>query len=310
MSDQFIRKVSLVVAEGEKGLDLSKLRIQFSTSQSDFQTPNTAIIRIYNLSDQTAARVETEFSRVILQAGYESGNFGIIFDGTIKQTRKGRENATDTYVDIFAADGDIPYNFGLVSHSRAAGVTPKEDIAAIAKSMNLPVGYLPDLTPAAAARGKVRFGLGRDMLRDICTSAGASWSIQNGKLVVIPLTGYLPGEAVVLNSATGMIGIPEVTEGGIRVRCLINSRLQIGGLIQLNSADIRKAFLNGTWAWSPQRLEAYTGILPKVLPGDGFYKVYVLEYSGDTRGQDWYADIVCLAVSPSAAPADSVNPFA
>ena len=93
---QYIRRCNLVVsgASGD-GLDLSSLRIVFKIKKSDAQTPNTAEIRVYNLAPDTAKQIRKEFKRVVLQVGYES-NYGVIFDGNIKQVRMGRENGTDT----------------------------------------------------------------------------------------------------------------------------------------------------------------------------------------------------------------------
>jgi len=31
---------------------------------------------------------------------------------------------------------------------------------------------------------------------------------------------------------------------------------------------------------------------------DGFYRVYVVEYEGDIRGQPWYMTLTCLSVDP------------
>jgi hypothetical protein len=75
--------------------------------------------------------LDTEFNTVTLQAGYEGGNFGIIFQGSIKQTATGRERNVDSYVDIWAADGDEWTNFSVISQSLAAGQTPQQVITAI-----------------------------------------------------------------------------------------------------------------------------------------------------------------------------------
>src|SRR5690348_5163435 len=69
-----------VTTNANEGLDLSEMRIQFRISQSDTETPNTAIIRVYNLSPETARKVQGEFQRVVLQAGYENASYGVIFD--------------------------------------------------------------------------------------------------------------------------------------------------------------------------------------------------------------------------------------
>lgn len=305
-SDQYLRKCSLIVSANGSGLDLSQMRIVFKTVQSDVETPNHVIIRVYNLSDQTAQSVQKEFTAVRLQAGYENGAFGTIFDGTIKQVRRGRENPTDTYLDILAADGDQAYNQGVISKSLAAGATAKDEVAALSTAMGIPQGYVADLPPGAAQRGQVKYGMARDYMRDVADSSGMTWSIQNGQLQMIPNTGYRPGTAVVLNSNTGMIGLPQQTEGGILVRCLLNPNIKIGCLLQINNASIQKDLLGGQLLNAPGRLENLQGFRPKTTD-DGFYRVYVSEFEGDTRGEPWYCNITCLAVDQSAPASQSVK---
>lgn len=310
MSDQFLRKVGLVLISGSKGLDLSSMRIKFRTDQSDLTTPNNAIIRVYNLSDATAQEAQKEYQTVSLQAGYENGNYGVIFQGTIKQTRKGRESPTDTYLDILAADGDIEHNFGHVNKSIAAGATQKDILASVAQQMGLPQGYTPDLTPGALSRGKVMFGMGRDSLDDVAATTNTTWSIQNGQLQMVPLTSYVPGEAVVLNAQTGMIGLPQQTQGGIEIKALLNPKIKIASLVQIDSQSIQRAFLGGNLLFAEGRLETLPGLLPTVTD-DGFYRVYVAEYVGDSRGAEWYVNMTCLALinnTPSAS-ADSVAAY-
>ncbi|MBU9534734.1 hypothetical protein KTE49_30340, partial [Burkholderia multivorans] len=127
---QFVRKVSLIIGfDSGEALDLSELRIVFRVQRGDLQTPNSARIRVYNVSATTARRAQKEFTRVVLQAGYE-GNYGIIFDGQIKQVRRGRESQTDTFLDITAADGDSAYNFAVVNTTLAAGSVATDHVSA------------------------------------------------------------------------------------------------------------------------------------------------------------------------------------
>jgi hypothetical protein len=43
-----------------------------------------------------------------------------------------------------------------------------------------------------------------------------------------------------------------------------------------------------------------------VTTAAGFYRVLVNEMIGDTRGQEWYCDLICLAVDVSAQASQSV----
>lgn len=57
--DQWIRKAQLVVTPslGNEGLDLSDMHFQFEITAADRETPNVAIIRIYNLLPSTEQKI-------------------------------------------------------------------------------------------------------------------------------------------------------------------------------------------------------------------------------------------------------------
>lgn len=300
----FGRKALLIVGNDTDELDLSDMHFKFRVKQSDQESPNTTEIRVYNLSDETLKRIQGEFTRVALQAGYERAGFGIIFDGTIKQFRRGKENATDTYLDILAAVGDIPYNFGVCNATLAAGSSAKERVEAIVGQMGLGVGDMPKIdTGGVLPRGKVLWGMGRSLLRCEAMTRGSTWSIQDGKVTMVPLDGYLPDEAVVLTALTGLIGNPEQTDQGLNVRCLLNPKLKIGGLIQIDNASINQTTqaISSVIEAGQQPYNKYAGVqMLANVSNDGFYRVYVVEYVGDSRGQDWYADIIGLAIDTSS----------
>lgn len=303
--NQWTRRVGLIVFAGERGMDLSAFRIRFSVQNADVESPNSCAIRVYNLSRDTVARIRGEFSSVTLNAGYEGGDYGVIFQGSIKQFRIGRENATDTYLDILAADGDIGYNQGIINTSFKSGSTQAQMIEAIAKGMPDVNGvdtssFLTTKQYTPNIRGTVMFGMARARLRNIASNLDASWSIQDGKVVFLDNTGYRDGEAVVINVNTGMVGMPEQTDGGIRVSCLLKSRLRIGNLLRLNNEEIRRLYQQNP-NQAPVPYNQWTGIqFMAPLSPDGTYRAFVVEHEGDSRGNMWQTNIICLAVDLSA----------
>lgn len=307
MSDQYIRKWGLVVSTGEEGIDLSELRIAFNVMAADATAPNGMIARIYNPSQTTAQRIQKEFQHVVLQAGYERGNFAVIFEGNIKQVKRGRLNATDTFVDIFAADGDAAYNFAVVNKTLAKP-TIQGQVQAINEAMaRHDINSSPQIpnslgTGGVLPRGKVLFGMARERLDDVADTSNTSWSIQNGQLVLIEQTGYLSDEALVINAQTGMIGVPETTNAGVEVTVLLNPLIKIGTRIQLDNASINQLTVR------EQGFPRYSDLsFPANISTDGFYRVLVVEHEGDSRGEKWYSHITCLAVDPSSTPAQSVQ---
>ncbi|CAG9268989.1 hypothetical protein WK39_03105 [Burkholderia cepacia] len=312
MTVQFLRKISLLVGTSSgDGIDLSDLRVRFYVQRGDRETPNSARIRVYNLSGKTAnTLVNLEFTRVVLQAGYE-GNFGIIFDGSIVQARRGRESPTDTYVDITAADGDAAYLFAHVNLTLAAGSTAIDHFNACAGAMvkyGVRVGYVPDLPHRPLPRGKVMSGPARSYLREFARTTDTLWSIQSGKLQVVPRTSVMPGEVQVINSRTGMIGLPQQTIDGINVTALLNPRIQISCVIQLNNNSIQQAEYSLA---NSQQIANYNATQQNKLNGnaygDGYYYVMDISHWGDTRGNDWYTHMICLAVDATLLNLDLFN---
>lgn len=332
LDPQYIRKASLLVLKPEvvgdsqasnilgQVLDLSKMHFQFKTANQDEEGPNNCTVRVFNLARNTVETlIKYNFSRVVLQAGYD-GSFGVIFDGSIKQFRVGKINATDTYLDILAADGDLGYNFAPINVTLAAAQTNRNNIinqaAQAFKDYGVVLGQNLADTGGVLPRGKVMFGMARTFMTSAVASVGSTWSIQNGQIQVIPLDGYLPGDAVKLSSATGLIGIPEQTQDGIKCRCLLNPKIVVGGRIQIDQASINQTiaqtplghvnpgFTGGGSQLSFNKWSTVQNFAS--IATDGFYRVYMAEHDGDTRGQAWYTDIIALAIDNST---QKVKPY-
>lgn len=286
--NQFIRKAELVIGDNSTGIDFSQLQFSFSIKQADMNSPQTANIRIYNVSPDTAKQLKIkEYTRVILNAGYQQGNYGLIFDGEIIQARIGRDSPVDTYLDILAAEGYYS-NQSTVNQTLIAGSTDLDaaNVAAVAMGKSLK-SY--DYDPSVKLpRGQVLYGMSRDVLHQQAATAGYSYFYNKGQIHWVPLQTYKPGDAVLLNADTGMIGWPEQTEDGIKVRCLLNPLLDVGSRFKIDNASIQRAQLSSSYT--------FVNTLPNV-DNDGTYRIYVIEHHGDTRGNDWYSDIIGLAVN-------------
>jgi hypothetical protein len=309
---QYGRKLHMIVGNGDSALDFSEFRVTFSIRRGDYQTPNSADVRIYNVAEATANRVTKEFTRLAIQAGYE-GNFGLLFDGTIKQARTGRVDAKDSYIDITAADGDEAYNFSTMALSLAAGVKPADAVQEFVRAMaeqGVRQGYVPELSANGGARGRVYYGLTRDELMEFAEQTDCIWSIQDGKLTLIPQTAYIPGDTPVISPETGLVGVPEQTQNGIQMRVLLNPGIKIGQRVKLDS--VVNAFRYGLDVQS----QASNALLASSVKtnADGLYYVMSADHCGDTRGNDWYTDLTCLAIDatvpPDLAPRAAILPDA
>lgn len=314
----------LLTPTSANGMPGPDLRITFQVRKITQESPNMLRCRIYNLHPDTQNKI-LEYTKVSLSAGYQTANFGEIFRGTVVQYRRGKENATDTYLEIIAGDGDT-----ALLHDTATlvfpGDTQKQKIAEAyiaqlksgepltAGTVDLGPGGKQPLLRAMAAHGMVR-----DLMRDLMSSVNGHWWIDSGKVHAITRSMYLPGEAPVLTPSTGLVGIPEVTPSGIQAMCLLNPKIVLGGSVKIETSIISGVpFLPGSdvkldsngHPMEPEPNPGPEGITTSPALRDvelqaaftsptGIYKVLLLEHSGDTRGNPWYSTMVCVAIDKS-----------
>lgn len=304
---QYNRFCQLKIADtSNKGLDLSALRVTFEVEKKDSNTPNQATIRVYNVSEDTAHRITAkEFTQIMLDAGYE-GNHGIVFYGDIQQTRIVREGGTDYFVEFVAGDGDKANLYATVNTSIAAGSNPAKHIAAITDAMvpcGVTAGFTDMLGGVNLPRGKVLYGAAAKHCRNAARNGGATYTVQDGKLVVVGTGNVMPQQAVVLNSHTGLIGIPEQTTEGIKGKCLLNPMLRIAAPIKIDQAYIQAGIIKPT---DGDKKEEKKKDLALIMP-DGIYRLLTCKYTGDTRGQDWYCDFTALSADDSGNHSNKVK---
>jgi hypothetical protein len=298
-------------------LELKDMHVTFSVRRGDFQNPNSADIRVYNLSNDLAQyvmdnyrvqdKVTAPFSKslmtVSLSAGYDA-NFGLLFNGEVKQARTGRQDQRDTFVDITAADGDEAYNFAVSARSLAAGAKPSDAVSALIQTMAqgaqgvIPQGNPPELTARPTLRGEVFYGATRDRLRQLAYENNCTWSIQDGEFTLIPFAKYLPGPIPVISVATGLIGVPEQTDQGLEMRTLLNPNIKVGQAVKLDNKSAVNLFRYSLDAAAQSGDDASNLALSRAihLNQDGLYYVMCVNHVGDNRGEEWYSDLICMSI--------------
>lgn len=244
------------------------------------------------------------------QVGQVNGqNFGLIFDGDIRFTVTGKDNITDSWVLIQAIGDHEAFLFARTKTTIAAGYTVADLHKVTMQGFNafgVTQGITGDMPTTVFPRGRVLYDASRNVMDNIAWQCNATWQLVDGQVQMVPDNKYIH-EAIVLSADTGLIGMPQQTMGaGVNVRCLINPNIRINGLIQLDQASVyRTALGNNEVAQSPGRISEADENGNRVLAGttsqaasiatDGVYIVKAIDYTGDTRGQAWYMDLMCFA---------------
>ncbi len=326
MTVQYLRNISLVIANpAGQGLELRDFRIVFEVKRGDKQTPNTCDVTVYNLSQSTANQLRAnkngvpEFTQLTLKASYGNQPLAQIFWGSITQVRLGREDQRNSYVAFTAADGDEAYNFAPTAFTLAAGSQPMTAIQTIIGDMarfsfgsptqqstdGQPTtqGYIPPNlknNTNGSIRGRVYYGNCRDELRAIADANDCWHSVQDGQLTFIPKTGYVPEPPILITPSTGLIGVPEQTQTGLKVRVLLNPTIKIGRVIKLDSTDVNQLRYGLDKGSIVSNIVLQEGATKQ--NADGLYYVMRAEHTGDSRGTPWYTDLTCLAVDATLVP--------
>jgi hypothetical protein len=305
--DQWLRDISLIVGKaGGEGIELAGLKIAFDVLKTDTETPNKAQVKIWNLADDSAQKIKDEFDTVILNAGYKAKT-GMIYKGNIIQVRRLRERVVDKVLEITMGDGDEGYIYAVTNKTLAAGATQKDILDAALEPMKeygIELGYCPDLGDAKLPRGKTIFRSSRDIIADICKTTNTTWSIQDGRVDIVPKDKAIPGQAFLISPATGMIDSPKQTNKGVQIRCLLNAEIRVGGTVKVEG-DIQEAGQDSGKRGGKHKEKSEEP--PAKLASDGVYRVIQCRYRGDTWGNDWYTDILGVAMDDTSGKTTDIK---
>lgn len=322
ITENWIRYFRLYISTdgtNSEALDLSDFEVVFKISQRTTGQPCTATITIVNLSKEIASQIKVpdklkspnaQAPYVIIEAGYQK-NHALIFKGDIWYKTEGRSTETETYVQIIAAAGDRVNQWATVSASIPAG-SGQDRVLKVIETSIASFGIsgcekAPELMPTKYVRGKVLYGQTTEALDDLAKANRFMWGYGNDQLIAFKQVTTDERDVILLNSATGLIGRPQMTPGGLKVRALLDPRLQIGQIIKIDQSTVQH---NGFTTATEQAVsDTNMAALGHFDSADGLYVVWAREFSGDVRGADWYADMICVSVNDQMPIASSITNF-
>lgn len=199
---------------------------------------NECEVKITNLDQATRDYLLTETSpfnknkkRKILtvEAGRVSTGYSLVFRGDI--TNAVGAQPPDIALTIKAATGD--YAKGDIIATSQPGSAPLKNIAAqVAKDLDLALDF--QATPKQIANYSFT-GSKVKQVEQLGAMGRVNAYIDDATLVVKDFNAPLARRTRELNLDTGMVGIPEFTEQGIKVKMLFDNQTVLGGGINITS---------------------------------------------------------------------------
>ena len=277
------------------------LRCTFQIEQAPIATYWIADIKVYNFLP-SAQRVIRAGDVVSVTAGYLAPGSGLIFKGDVFQPLWERANGTDNTLTLHCLVQLVKDQNGDVSTTIPAGSTPADCVRWIAAAAN-PQIQIEQIDSSLEGgpklpRGYAYSGPASKYFAEIAAATGLNfWNSWNG-INIKPLAPsydtpdviYSPPYAATSRKsgqgAAGsvtkytLIGTPQQTNEGVVFRLLLDPDLKLGQLAQLDSVELKKiAIVPG------QKL---------FIDPDGIYVVAGLTQIGDTRGNDWYTEVLAV----------------
>lgn len=262
----FNRQVRVIVDT----IDINGLDCQFTIKKNLKPDPNTCDLKIWNLNkSHRSALEEMKAASVYIEAGYESG-MSVLFVGDLRTSMSITEGP-DIITSLSSGDGEKAIRKSRVNVSIKKDTKTADVLRIIAQALGVGEGNLSSAVSRLQSsgiadlfsEGTVLTGSAAREMTQICHAAGLDWSIQDGKLQILPLRTSLSGTAIELSSSSGLIGAPTIDNDGVlSARMLLIPDVFPGRKIVLNSVRLK-----------------------------GQYRIEECTYTGDTAGQDWYTDI-------------------
>ena len=264
--DQRILRVGVEVSGNINWYEGLAMTARGSKVVSD--TQNECAVTITNLSKDVRNYILTETSpfnanrtpkKLIVEAGRVSTGVARLFVGTI--TASSPTQPPDIGLELKAQTGSFEKG-GLI----AVSGKPKETLADIAKRAGGELGASVTFEASDKLIANFSFsGPSARLVNKLAEAGNVDAYLDDETLVVKDRDKPLRDRVKIIDNTTGMIGIPEATERGVKVKILYDMETVLGGEIQLTS-ELNPAL-------------------------DGSYTIYTIDFDLASRDAPWYYDI-------------------
>lgn len=262
--DQRILRVTIDVS-GESKTFEGPLAIEVNGTKGATDTQNTCDITITNLSAADRNYILTETSpfnknrtpkRVTVEAGRVSTGTAVVFIGEIISSSP--TQPPDIGLTMKAQTGAFKKG-DLVARSGMA----KEKLSSLAKKVGTDIESSVEFEASDKFIANYSYsGSALEQIRYLAETGNVDAFQDDGVLVVKDRGKPRKNFTKIIDNTTGMVGIPEVTERGVKVTFLFDLDTNLGGAIELTS-ELNPA-LNGS------------------------YTIYALDFELTTRDKPFY----------------------
>jgi hypothetical protein len=256
----FDRYIQVSIGQpGQTGKSWDNLRITFKIDKFADSTPNKAEITVTNFSKETQSYIKKGMN-LSLTCGYKS-DYGQIFTGTIDKIQSVK-NGTDWETLLEIKDGGKEFRNTMINKSFSPNSTISTVINDIIKDLGFSKGNLSGIPSGKFSNGTSINLPAKQVLDNYAKSYGFTYTVNDGVIHILSNNSTINSTAILLNPDSGLIGSPETTEKGYKIRSLLRWNIYPVALVSIDSQKLK-----------------------------GNFRIGNINHSGDSRGNDWYSDL-------------------
>lgn len=257
----------------QSAMVISELRVKGKITKTLRKEPNQSKIEVYNLNQVSRGQLQGKGARVWLELGYGTV-LAQAFVGDVRFIDHFKERQ-DWVTKLELGDGVRAYVNGRANCSFKAGTTKADILKKLVQQSGWDLGNIKDFYASLGQKclsGFAAWGTANREIDRLLRSAGLTYSVQDGAVQILPLTGYTPKLAVLIDEDHGMVGSPEAGSAPhkgkartLKVKCLLDAdkvKLKPGDRVSVQSMNYK-----------------------------GAYVIQKLDLDFDTHGESWYAEL-------------------
>ena len=219
------------------------LTIEFDIQKSTTSDANSALFSIYNLNaknrslivkdrfTQNDLNIGLERRKVIFQSGY-GGKLTTTFFGNLIEGYTERKGV-DFITKIEVQDGAYEMYNAISSLSVDKTTTQAQLLDVLIKDLDLKRGYIGDVfEKILSSRGK---SINGNTYEAIQAEIGDKVFVDNGLINALNVNEYIAGDVFLIDSNSGLLGIPKRTGGLINVDLMYEPLLILGQIVEIKS---------------------------------------------------------------------------
>lgn len=269
---KFLRNVRVTVGNTNEFTVIDNFMIRFSIRKRATDTPADGTITVFNLNELSEERIRDRGVAATLEAGY-AGMYGLLYSGSVIRVERER-SGNDRLTHMRLGGTQQSQTQSVIRKTYTTPVPFRVVVCDIVNAMQLVAdkSTIPDITvnPGTLPPNT------RVALTTVTKEQNLDWYEENG-IVKLRKPGEAPRatpSTLVINQATGMVGSPSITDDGIRVQTLLDHRVQLESIINVES-NILQLSAGGTSEESRRQTIR------------GPWKVIEVEHTGDNRDGDF-----------------------